>query len=616
MLLKIFKWVMIVGLSIAVLGALVFVIAGLMPVKEMLPGESRSCYVPMEDGTRLAVWYNLPEEAVNGKKVPVIMENVRYVVKNERSLCLKALLNLGIAKEIPNTTTKTFLESNYAVVKVDMRGTGASFGDRKMEWSKQDTEDMGQVLDWISKQPWCNGKVGSYGVSYSGNTAELAVATNHPALKAAALLYSDFNSITQGIMPGGVLNEKLIKDWHEAMVKLDSNTEKNFFYKGVAAVDEDKGGRLLKKALKEHKTIDIYEAFKNKVYIDEQLTDEYSLESLNPYTYKAAIEASKIPLYVRVGWTDSGTVNGAIERFLTYSNNQFVEIGSWSHAGWHECDPFIGSTKSKQELEKQQAQAVVNFFSKYLKDGEKMSEPSKDHLIRYYTFGEGKWKTTDTWPVKGFENKLYYFSSNGMLKENKPEEEVGEDVYKVDMTATTGETNRWRTNLGGGAVFYPDRAEEDRKLLTYTSEPLENDVEITGLPVVTLNLSSNTTDGAFYTYLEDVAPDGKVTYITEGQLRALHRKISDTNLGFTSIGPSHSYSKEDSELIIPGQNIEMKIGMHSTSVLIKKGHKIRIAIAGHDASNFTGIPANENPIIRLQRNNILSSYVELPIKVR
>lgn len=141
-------------------------------------------------------------------------------------------------------------------------------------------------------------------------------------------------------------------------------------------------------------------------------------------------------------------------------------------------------------------------------------------------------------------------------------------------------------------------------------------MEITGVPVVTLNLSSTAADGAFFTYLEDVAPDGKVTYTTEGELRALHRKVTDEDLGRAVLGPKHSYLRKDGELLKPGENTEMKIGMYAPSVLIKKGHKIRVAIAGHDASNFERIPENEDPTIEVQRNSIFSSYVELPLKIK
>jgi predicted acyl esterase len=72
--------------------------------------------------------------------------------------------------------------------------------------------------------------------------------------------------------------------------------------------------------------------------------------------------------------------------------------------------------------------------------------------------------------------------------------------------------------------------------------------------------------------------------------------------------------REDGELLKPGENAEMKIGMYATSVLIGKGHKIRVSIAGSDTSNFARIPDSGEQVIRVQRNSILSSYIELPVK--
>ncbi len=611
--LKIFKRILIGLLLVLSICILVFVVAGFIPVKDIGSGVKKSCYITMRDGIKIAVRVTLPPDLQENEKVPAIMESTRYGTENKLGFIFKALVNLGIGKVVPSVFLETLLKSEYVYVEVDARGSGASFGNREMEFSKEEVEDMGQVIEWIKNQSWSNGKVGTYGISYSGNTAELAVASNNHALLAAAPLYPDFDPILQNAMPGGIFNDQMIKEWSESNAVMDSDGNRLFYR--TTPVDDDKDGILLKEAIADHQNINIYETLKKITYLDDILTGEYTAGSLAPYNYKDEIQKSNVPLYVRVGWMDSGTVNGAIERFLTYKNSQTLVIGPWSHAGWFFYDPFINNSSTRNELEKAQSDEVISFFDKYLKE-DNVNTNATGKVIKYYTMGEGVWKTTDTWPVKGFENKTLYFDANGSLKENKPANTSGQDTYIVDFTASTGEANRWHTNFGGGPILYPNRAEEDKKLLTYTSEALENDVEITGVPVVTLNLSSTATDGAFYVYLEDVAPDGQVTYITEGQLRAIHRKITSEDPGYVVLGPEHSFLRKDGEMLKPGENAELKIGMYAISVLIEKGHKIRISIAGHDAANFERIPIKEDPTIKVQRNNILSSYVELPVKIR
>jgi putative CocE/NonD family hydrolase len=193
--------------------------------------------------------------------------------------------------------------------------------------------------------------------------------------------------------------------------------------------------------------------------------------------------------------------------------------------------------------------------------------------------------------------------------------EEGADTYTVDFSATTGENTRWHTTITSGDVIYPDRAAEDAKLLTYTSPPLESDVEITGNPVVTLYVSSNETDGAFHIYLEDVAPDGTVTYITEGMLRAIHRNI-ETDPPYTAVGPYHSLSEADAAPLIPGKVAELQFSLYATSVLIEQGHQIRVSIAGADAGIFQRYPTEGTPTIEVQRNTAYASAIELPIQTK
>ena len=169
----------------------------------------------------------------------------------------------------------------------------------------------------------------------------------------------------------------------------------------------------------------------------------------------------------------------------------------------------------------------------------------------------------------------------------------------------------------GRPVKYGDRRAEDEKLLHYTSAPLEADLEITGSPTVTLQVISTHTDGAFHVYLEDVAPDGRVTYLTEGLLRAIHRKVGDARTApYVPLGVYHSLRKVDVQPLTPGEVAEISITLCPISVLISVGHRIRLAIAGHDAALKTRYPLDGIPELRFQRNSAQASYLQLPVMGR
>ncbi len=611
-LIKLLSRIFMFSFGIILLGLLIM---GLTPPRIPLTpsGEKQmqSIYIPMEDGTRIAVRISLPPDLGKGQQIPTVIEATRYQTDIKTTFLSNIVLKFTGDTKMNLKIGHPLIEARYAYIRIDTRGSGASFGTREMEWSRQEIEDIGEVIDWIISQPWSNGKVGTYGVSYSGNTAELALALNHPNLAATAPLYSDFDYLAGNAMPGGIKNNFILENWSDAVAIIDNNMDKGLFSSGIAPVDEDKNGVLLNLALSERNNINIAQAFENVTYYDDPLSEDYAAHSLAPFYLKEAIQESGVPFYVRVGWLDANTVDGAIERFLTYENDQQLVIGPWNHSGSRFYDPFLETNDPGESLAAAQDRAVIAFFDRYLK-GDEDNPQQKE--INYYTMGEGVWKTTPVWPVDGFIETAFYFHPDGSLQESIPEDADATNRYAVDFSTTTGETNRWYTQLGAPPVLYADRAEEDQKLLTYTGEPLENDIEITGNPIVTLNLSSTATDGAFYVYLEAVAPDGKVIYITEGQLRALHRNETSRDLGHVVLGPKHSFERIDGQEMVPGENVELNIGMSATSVLIPKGYRLRIAIAGHDDSTFERIPEVGNPVIELQTNSTLPSFVLIPVK--
>lgn len=598
--------------------------------EKILNGEKRNqaLYIEMSDGVKLAVDIWFPSNLQKGQKIPTIMHSTRYGRAYEVGPLQRGLHAFGItslANKLPILPAKVLNENGYALVMVDVRGTGASYGLHDNEWNRNEVKDYGEVIDWISKQKWSNGKVGTIGVSYAGNTAELASVSNHPALKIIAPLYNDFDPQYGLVQPGGVIN-KYIDMWSAQVSMMDQNdicglAESEGFncfitklsVPGVKPVDEDSSRELLKAAVAEHKENAIIgDNMKSVVFRDDTIgKTAYQMKDISPFGMVDKIESSAVPMIIWSGWLDAATSDGTLSRFLTFSNKQQVVIGPYSHGGYFDTNPYLEASTPVSPSPEGQLLKKIEIFDKFLKEEDTYSMNSS---ILYFTMGENVWRGTNIWPPDYVENVAYYFNKDNVLSQNKPSEIEGSDSYEVDFTTTTGMQNRWFTNMHGDDVVYLDRKEEDKKLLNYTTPILESDVEITGSIIVKLQVSSTYNDGAFFAYLEDVAPNGRVTYITEGMLRALHRKISDDPEPYVMIGPNHSFNKKDAMPLVPGEVSEIKFKLFATSVQIKKGHRIRISLAGADDSIFSRFPKKGTPVWQVQRNTNHISSVTFPMR--
>ena len=547
--------------------------------------DARSLYLKLHDGVRLAITLYLPQGLPADARIPALMNVTRYW--------------RGHAGQSAGGIEKFYVTYGYAVLVVDARGTGASFGVWTTPWSPAEIADAGEVVDWITVQPWSNGRVGAYGNSYSGNSALLLAVPNRPAVKAVIARHYEFDEFTDVPFPGGIFNEWMVKTWNEGNRELDSTP-------GVRPVDEDAEQKLLQAAQREHAAnMDVYKAGQSVTFRDDKgfggTIDDFSVMA-----HRKEIERAGTVLNTWGGWFDAGTADAVIKTFLTFSNPQRAVIGPWNHGATQNANPFFGPTSERLFL----TQEWLRFFDHYLKGVE--TDMSQEKVLYYITMGEEHWHATKQWPVAGTTPMRFYMAADNLLAPVAPKEATGADTYKVDFDATTGEQNRWRTQLGG-PVKYPDRAAEDRRLLTYTTQPLAADMEITGYPVIDLFITSTHTDGSFFVYLEDVDETGKVTYLTEGQLRALHRKISNNAPPYNSPVPYHSFRRADAQPLVPGEVAEVKFGLLPTSVLIRKGHRLRVAIAGHDKSVFARVPAEGVPVITVARNGRYASAIELPV---
>jgi uncharacterized protein len=581
------------------------------PAPNVATSERQSLYVEVRDGTRLALDVHLPANLEHRQRVPAVLRITRYWRAIE--------LTDGGSRTDPYLDA--IIEHGHAYVAVDVRGSGASFGVSSMPWSKEEVLDYRDVLDWLVDQPWSNGRVGALGDSYEGNTAALLSALEHPAVRAVVPRFFDLDPYLSPASPGGLFNEDFIRSWSDMTDGLDSvdlckaaraasDVECKLLraaVRGPLRVDADHDGKLLEKAVAEHRdNADVYDAVDQITFRD----DEYgasgsSLSDVAPFAYADAIGHVGVPWFTWGSWYDSATANSALSAFATFGNPQQVIIGAWSHGAHYDADPYHAADEPIAITPEDQLEQALDFLDDHLHHDAAPAERS----IRYYTAGEGKWRTVTSWPPPGTQNQVWYLDRDATLS-SEPSASPDRDSYAVDFSATTGASNRWATQKDGSDVVYPNRASESAKLLNYTSEPLAKALHVVGHPVIALYLAANQADAAVFAYLEDVDPEGRVTYLTEGELRLLHRKQADAP--YVGFGAQHSFLRADGAEVTPNQPELVELTLQPVAALIAKGHRLRISIAGHDAGTFRRYPATGPAELTIERSSEQPSRLSLP----
>lgn len=580
-----------------------------------IPARPFSVYVTMRDGCRIAVDVYLPQArdgAAAVERFPAIAIFTPYY---------RRFVTTDAAEEnSPNCGRYRdfFVPHGYAVVVVDVRGTGASFGTRDALRSPKEREDYHEIAEWIVQQAWSDGIIGATGISYLGAAAVFLASTGHPAVRAIAPLFAVTDIYTDQLYVGGMLSTIWTGRYDELMVALDQDDRpalaKFAYYgnprlAGPQPVDEDTDGSQVAQAIQQHRSNCRLNDLAREMPFqhDAALHDpELTLDICSPGYYERRIPES-VAVYSISGWYDgAGYSNSAITRFLTLPKHQHrLLLGPWDHGARSNVSPWRENAGSDFPL----LAEVLRFFDHHLRGIDTGLE--REAPVHYFTIHDEKWQAADRWPPVRQIHRLYPAAGAALVPQPRA---VGSDTYQVDFSVSSGTQTRLE-RLGAAAVenYYPDWTERQKAHLRYDSAPLEAPAELTGHVVVQLLLASSEKDAAVHVYLTEVLADGQCRYVTEGSLRALHREGLSRSPDYVATWPVNTYDRASARLMTPGEPARLVFSLLPVSWTFAQGSRIRISLTGSDAGHAPQVPHGRPPRLEILRGPD-ATWFELPLR--
>ena len=575
----------------------------------------------MRDGIRLAADVYLPQALTPGADVsdarfPVIAILTPYYRRFKVTAA-------GVDPS-PNAAKYRdfFVSRGYAMVVVDVRGCGASFGTRDSFRSPRERDDYRELADWIVGQAWSNGVIGSTGISYLGAAACFLASTGHSAVKAIAPLFAVSDTYADHVFPGGIMCTTVTANYDDLVRALDLDQRENlalypYFndarFAGPQPVDEDSDGAMVRAAIEEHRnSFRLRDLAPEMAFREEATPHDPGLHSgaCSPYWYLSQA-AGKVAIYSMSGWYDgSAFVNGSISRFLTQGGkNDRLLLGPWDHGARTNGSPFRGTSP---EPEFPLLAEVLRFFDQHLAGMD--TGIAEEAPIHFHTVRLEKWQAASQWPPHPVTTRLFLQPAGQLAKEVPRGQSLA--PYQVSFATGTGSSTRYE-RLGALAVtdYYQDWMGREEGMLTFTTAPFEAQVELTGHPIVELNVSTSEHDGSVFGYLSEVDSDGKSWYITEGALRMLHRATAGCPDNYRTTWPFHSFHRTDASRMEPGVPATLRFALLPISWQLQRGSRLRFSIAGTDVDHYAQVPHGRPPRLEITLGGGNASFIDIPIKI-
>lgn len=549
-----------IGIAIVILGlsssGCMRTVAAVLDIPAGKPGTKikMNVMVPMRDGVKLATDLYMP---FKDGKYPVVLTRIPY----------------GTDGDMYKILGRYFARQGYIFIAQDVRGIENSEGD----WYPliYEIEDGKDTTEWIKKQPWYNGKIGMWGVSYFGYT-QWETALDNPDVNCMCPTFTSGNMF-QMVINGGALEYIMVEGWLDSMEAQVTD--------GEWKPDWETG--YYNPPMREAKALSLDDVRKNpKNYTAiAMLEHPGDLMGQAPGDFTPYYKTVSAPAFMISGWFDQFE-QPQLDDFTAITREgkgdakrSHLVVGPWTH-GIPSNEEAEGGKLKGPRMFFQQNLRWYDYWLKGINNGIMDEAP-----VKIFIMGENVWRDEQEWPLARTQYTNYYihsdgtaarFPGGGTLSLVAPDCDEPTDDFAYDPKnpmPTKGGTFQPFTGIPAGSFDQTEYLSRPDVLL-YVTEPLKTGVEVTGRISVTLYASSSALDTDFTAMLIDVHPDGKHMYIQDGAIRARFRD------GYQTMKP-----------LEPGKVYKYTLDLWSTSNYFLPGHRIALEIS---SSNYPQYNRNTN----------------------
>lgn len=484
--------------------------------------------IPMRDGARLSAYAYFPP---GQGKWPAIFEQ-RYA---------------DITSSGSRKAAAKFAEGGFVIVLVNYRGTheseGVYRGYRGLQWGP--LRDGYDVCEWLAAQPWCTGKIGTYGGSQAGYAQNYLAVTQPPHLVAQYMTDTGLSLYQEGYRIGGATKPMRFKK-QELIARVPAHNNE------------------LLREWDKHPDFDDY-------WRDEDASLHF--------------DKMNYPCFTIGSWFDfmcQGSVASFIGRNQHGGDNsrgkQQLILGPWLHGGYPKSNK-IGELVFPENAMFDVYAHMTKWFNHYLKGEDNGID--KDVKVRYYVMGAvgeagapgNVWREAADFPPQS-TSADWFLQPDGMLGPKKPSAAKASTSYASDPSRPMSLPYTGFPGARDARGF-----EEQAEVRTWTSDVLSEPLEVTGRIKAEVFVSSTAKDTDFVLRVTDVYPDGRSILLMDYPLRARYRE------GF-----------DHQKLLVPGEVAKLAWDIGWTSIIFNKGHRIRVTIASTGAPFYEPNPQTGGPI--------------------